>query len=188
MHGETYALFVGAVDCFFVTSISVAKDAPHGVVGQHSSKSAICGFRSVGNNDLSSMLAEANANTTAMMEGDPRRARSNVGGKVQQPLRRTWARVAANSLNEMVRTPRCGHLMGQNADKNSRCDHQWSQYCDRKLILSLPVRTGGRRMAGPGGSQQVSSLSPSHTHTHPRLLSHAAGSVMQNEPGVDQAP
>ena len=30
-------------------------------------------------------------------------------GKRTLSTKRTWARVAANSLNEMVRTPKCGH-------------------------------------------------------------------------------
>ena len=88
MHGEPDALFVCAIHRLFVPRIGVSEDAHHGVVGQHPGQSAISRFRAVGHNHLAGVLAEADAHAATMVERDPRRAGSDVGGKVQQwPVR-----------------------------------------------------------------------------------------------------
>lgn len=74
MHGESDALFASTIHCFFVSRVGVTEDAHHGVIRQHSSKSAIGCFRSVSHNYLTGVLAEANAHAAAMVERDPRRA------------------------------------------------------------------------------------------------------------------
>lgn len=67
-HWDGHMVFVRTLDGFMVTGVDVSEDSEHGVVGEDALEAFGCGFGSVCDDDLSCVLAETDADASAVVE------------------------------------------------------------------------------------------------------------------------